>query len=146
MIPRMKRHPNSYFRGCSALTNTMDFAWQSFAEPDPESELQGVVGHLNPSGYLTVPMVLWHTRRIEDQLAESDGLIGYALRANLFQKQFWAVAAWEGDASLQRFVQGDPHAGIRKALKPKMSESWFHRFDLSGEEVPLGIDEALMRI
>lgn len=124
----------------------MEFAWQSFAEPDPESELRGVVGHLHPSGYLTVPRVLWHTRKIEAQLAESVGLVGYALRAKIPQKKFWAVAAWDSDESLQSFVERDPHARIRKGLEREMNESWFQRFELSGEEVPLTIDEALERI
>ncbi|QIO24723.1 hypothetical protein [Haloarcula sp. JP-L23] len=124
----------------------MEFAWQSFDEPDPESELKGVVGYLHPSGYRTVPKVLWHTREIEAQLAESAGLVGYALRAKLTQKKFWAVAAWESDESLQRFVESDPHAAIRAALKREMAESWFKRFDVSGEEVPLDIDAALERV
>jgi heme-degrading monooxygenase HmoA len=124
----------------------MDFAWQSFDDPDPESELQGVVGHLHPAGYETVPAVLWHTRKIEAQLAESAGLVGYALRAKLTRKEFWAVAVWESDESLQHFVESDPHAGIRAALERKMEESWFKRFGVSGEEVPLTIDEALKRV
>lgn len=124
----------------------MEFAWKSFVEPDPESELRGVIGYLNPSGYWTVPKVLWHTRKIEAQLAESYGLVGYALRANLAQKKFWAVAAWESDESLQNYVETNPHAGIRAALKPEMNESWFKRFDVQGEKVPLGIDEALERV
>ena len=124
----------------------MEFGWNSFSEPDPESELQGVVGHLHPSGYRTVPSVLWHTRGIESQLAESVGLVGYALRAKLPQKKFWAVAAWENDESLQNFVESDPHAGIRVALKQVMEESWFERFYLSGGEVPMTVDEALKRV
>ena len=124
----------------------MDFAWQSFTEPEPETELQGVVGYLNPAGYRTVPRVLWHTRKIEAQLAGSVGLVGYALRAKLPQKKFWAVAAWESDESLQTFVESDPHAGIRAALRRKMNESWFQRFDLDAEEIPMDIEEALMRI
>lgn len=124
----------------------MDFAWNSFNVPDPESELQGVVGHLHPSGYRTVPRVLWHTRGIESQLAESVGLVGYALRAKIPQKKFWAVAAWESDESLQNFVESDPHAGIRVALKQVMEESWFERFDLDGREVPMTVDEALKRV
>ena len=124
----------------------MDFAWQSFVEPDPESDLQGVVGYLNPSGYRTVPKVLWYTRKIEAQLAESDGLVGYALRAKLAQKRFWAVAAWESDELLQNYVESNPHAGIRRALKSEMEESWFIRFDVSSEEVPLDIDNALKRV
>lgn len=124
----------------------MEFAWQSFVEPDPDSELQGVVGHLRPSGYLTVPRVLWHTRKIEAQLAESGGLVGYALRAELPRKKFWAVAAWDSDDALQSFVERDPHAAIRAALEPAMSESWFERFTVGAEEVPLGVDDALERI
>jgi heme-degrading monooxygenase HmoA len=124
----------------------MDFGWQSFVEPGSESELRGVVGYLHPSQYRTVPRVLWHTRKIEAQLAESGGLVGYALRAKLAQKKFWAVAAWESDESLQNFVESNPHAESRMALKREMKESWFHRFDVSGEEVPLTIDEALDRV
>jgi hypothetical protein len=124
----------------------MEFDWQSFVEPDPESELRGVVGYLHPSQYRTVPRVLWHTRKIEAQLAESGGLVGYALRAKLAQKKFWAVAAWEGDEPLQNFVESNPHAEVRMTLKREMKESWFQRFDVSGEEVPLTIDDALDRV
>ncbi|WP_247002927.1 hypothetical protein [Halosolutus gelatinilyticus] len=124
----------------------MVFAWQSVDEPDPESELQGVVGHLHPSGYRTVPRVLWHTREIEAQLAESAGLVGYALRAKVAQRKFWAVAVWDSDEVLQRFVESDPHAGIKTALKREMEDSWFRRFDVSGEDVPLDVDEALKRV
>ncbi|MBX0297066.1 hypothetical protein [Haloarcula nitratireducens] len=124
----------------------MDFTWQSFIEPDPEAELQGVVGYLHPSRYRTVPKVLWHTRAIETQLAESDGLVGYALRAKLAQKKFWAVAAWESDESLQNFVESNPHAEIRITLKREMHESWFQRFGVSGEEVPLTVDGALEQV
>ena len=124
----------------------MEFAWKSFSEPDPESVLQGVVGYLHPSEYRTVPKVLWRTRKIEAQLAESDGLVGYALRAKLAQKKSWAVAAWENDETLQNYVESTPHAEIRGTLKREMKESWFKRFDVSGEEVPLNIDEALKRV
>lgn len=124
----------------------MESAWKSFGEPTPDSELQAVIGYLNPSGYLTVPKVLWNTRKIEAQLADSDGLVGYALRANVAQKKFWAVAAWERDESLQNYVETEPHAGIRLALKAEMKESWFKRFDVVGGDLPLSIDEGLERV
>lgn len=124
----------------------MEFAWKSFVEPDPDSELLGVVGHVNPSRYRTVPKVLWNTRKIETQLAESDGLVGYAMRAKLAQKKFWAVAAWENDESLKNYVKSNPHAEIRVTLKEELEESWFKKFDVIGEEVPLSIDEALQRV
>ena len=93
-----------------------------------------------------MPRVLWHTRGIESQLAESVGLVGYAMRAEVPKKKFWAVAAWESAESLDDFVASDPHSGIRVALKRVMEESWFERFELSGGEVPLTVDEALERV
>ena len=124
----------------------MEFTWQSFVDPNPESELQAVVGYLHSSRYRTVPKVLWQTREIEAQLTESDGLVGYALRAKLAQKKFWAVAAWDSDETLNNFVESSPHAEIRTSLKREMKESWFQRFKVYGEEVPLNIDEALKRV
>ena len=116
----------------------MDFSWQSFTDPEPESDLYGVVGTLHPSRYRTVPRVLWNTRYIEAQLAESDGLVGYALRAQLFRRRFWAVAVWESERN--------PHAEIKAALKREMEESWFKTFAVKSEEVPIDIDEAIARV
>lgn len=124
----------------------MDFAWQAFTDPDPDADLHGVVGHLHPAGYRTVPQVLWQTRRIESQLAGSAGLVGYALRADVFEKKFWAVAAWERAESLEAFVETDPHATIRANLERVMAESWFERFELRGGEVPMSVDDALARV
>lgn len=124
----------------------MDFSWQAFVEPEPESELRGVVGELRPSRYRTVPRVLQNTRRIESQLADSNRLVGYALRANFFRRRFWAVAVWEDEESLQKFVTSKPHVEIMAALKGEMEMSRFNRFDVVGEEVPMEIDEAIERV
>ncbi len=124
----------------------MDFSWQSFADPEPDSELVGVLGQLRPLRYRTVPRVMLKTRRIESQLAESDGLVGYALRAKPLQRRFWAVAVWEDEASLRSFVEADPHAGIRAALRDAMEEGRFQTFDVDGAEVPLDMDEAIARV
>jgi len=86
------------------------------------------------------------TRRIESQLAESNGLVGYALRAKFFRRRFWAVAVWENEDSLRNFVESSPHARIRAALKDEMEESWFETFDVESEEVPIEIDEAIARV
>lgn len=75
----------------------MDFAWKSSIDPDPDADLRGVIGELRPLRYRTVPRVLRNTRRIESQLAGSNGLVGYALRANFFHRRFWAVAVWKDE-------------------------------------------------
>jgi heme-degrading monooxygenase HmoA len=123
----------------------MEFEWKSFGDPDPETELLGVVGEIRPARYRTVPRVLQSTRRIESQLADSDGLVGYSLRASFLSRRFWAVSVWEGEKSLQNFVTTEPHAEIMAALKGGMETSRFDRFAVRGEEVPIGVDDAIAR-
>lgn len=115
-------------------------------DPDPESELLGVVGELRPLRYRTVPRILRSTGQIESQLAHSNGLIGYAFRAELFRRRFGVVAVWEGEESLQNFVTNKPHVEIMATFQGEMEVSRFDTFDVIGEEVPLEFDEALARV
>lgn len=123
----------------------MDFSWQSFVAPEPESDLLGVIGEIRPFRYRTIPRVMLSTRRIESQLADADGLVGYALRAEFLRRRFWAVSVWDGEESLQAFVTDEPHVDIMAGLKEAMETSRFQRFDVTGEEVPVAIDEAIAR-
>ena len=123
----------------------MDFAWRSFVVPDPDSDLVGVVGEIRPYRYRTVPRVLRSTRRIESQLADSNGLVGYTLRARFYSRRFWAVSVWESEESLQKFVATKPHVEIMAALKEELEASQFDQFAVKGKEVPIGIDEAITR-
>lgn len=124
----------------------MDLPWQPFTDPDPESDLLGVVGEIRPFRYRTVPRVLQMTRRVESQLATSNGLVGYGLRAKFVRRRFWAVSVWESEESLREFVATRPHVEIMVALKPAMETSQFDTFDVKGEEVPIAIDEAIARV
>lgn len=124
---------------------SMDVSWKSFAEPDPESDLLGVVGEIRPVRYRTIPRVLRATRGIESQLADSEGLVGYTLRARILRRRFWAVSVWEGEESLREFVANEPHVDTMTSLKDALETSQFHRFDVRGEDVPVGIDDAIAR-
>lgn len=123
----------------------MDFSWHPSSVPAPNSDLLGVVGEIRPFQYRTVPRILHSSRRIESQLADSPGLVGYTLRAEFFCKRFWAVSVWEDEESLQRFVATKPHVDIMAALTADMETSRFERFTLKGEDVPIGIDDAIVR-
>lgn len=124
----------------------MDIAWKPFTEPDPESDLLGVVGKIRPDRYRTVPRILLSTRRIEAQLADSHGLIGYTLRAEVLRRRFWAVSVWDGAESLRNFVETNPHAEIRAALKPALEVGRFRTFEVTSDEVPISVDEAIARV
>ena len=123
----------------------MDSPWQSFSEPEPDAELVGLVSELPLSRYRAIPKFLRMTRQIQSQLADSEGLVGYALRTNFLRRWFWTVSIWESEEALRNFVRENPHREIMAALHEEMGVTRFDRFAVSGEEAPLTIDEAFKR-
>ena len=50
------------------------------------------------------------TSRVERQLAESEGLVRYGLRADPLRKRFWTFTVWQGRDAANAFVAAEPHA------------------------------------
>ena len=62
--------------------------WKSFGTPAPGSEYLALLSYLRLKRYRTIPRFGGYTRRIETQLREARGLIGYSLRAKLLTRDF----------------------------------------------------------
>src|SRR5207249_2391318 len=99
--------------------------WSWRATPDPDATYVVMFSKLPLRRARHIPGFLADTRRIQRQLANTDGLIGYALNAQLARKTFWTVSAWQDDESLRGFVATDPHRRIMAALRPKMGPTRF---------------------
>jgi heme-degrading monooxygenase HmoA len=60
-------------------------------------------------------------RGVMDSMNEQDGLVGYAVRKEIFGSRVWTMSVWIDRASVQRFVQSPAHSramaegGIRQA-------------------------------
>jgi heme-degrading monooxygenase HmoA len=68
----------------------------------------------------SVPGFLRDTMRIRAQLAETPGLVGYALNAELTKKRFRTMSAWRTEDDLDAFARTEPHHGIMRRLSPSM--------------------------
>lgn len=123
----------------------MDSPWQSFSVPEPDAEFIGLLTELPLSRYRAIPKFLRMTRQIQSQLADSEGLVAYALRTDVPRRKFWTVSIWESEEALRTFVRENPHGEIMVALRDEMGETRFDRFAVSGKEVPPTIDEAFKR-
>jgi hypothetical protein len=88
---------------------------------------------------------LRYTWRIQGQLRQTPGLLGYSLRAHILKRQFWTLSVWEGDAALRRFVTENPHGHVMAALRGKMDRTRFVRWGMRGAEFPPRWREALTR-
>jgi hypothetical protein len=102
--------------------------WASISEVPADTEVTIMGSRLPLRSYRHIPRFLWATLRIRKQLARSQGLVGYALDAELTRKTFWTVSAWVGNDELQRFNRADPHhaetAAIRSMMLPTTFVFW----------------------
>jgi hypothetical protein len=123
----------------------MDMPWKKIAPVNPNGEYLALLTYLPLKKHRTIPRFLWSTFAIQKQLAGSPGILGYALRANPLEKNFWTMSAWLDEKSLMDFALRIPHSQVMKALAPLMSSTKFIRWKVAGSDVPLRWNVALER-
>jgi quinol monooxygenase YgiN len=89
----------------------------------------------------SIPGFLRDALAIRRQLARADGMVGYALDAELARKTFWTFSVWEDQASLDAFASSDPHRAIIGRLRPLMGPTRFEFFQMRGSDLPLTWDQ-----
>jgi hypothetical protein len=120
--------------------------WARREAPDPEREYVTMASRLTLSSYWSIPGFMRATMAIRRQLAKSEGLVGYSLKTDLPHKTFFTYSAWVDDASLQTFAAAQPHAGIMRAMKSKMSDTHFEFFETRGRDLPEPWKRVVMRV
>ena len=120
--------------------------WKSFAAPDGDREYHAVLSYLPLSTFRALPRFMKYTFQVRRQLADSDGLIGYSLDANVPSRKFWTLSVWEDEESLMRFVGRNPHGRIMTDLLPHMGQTKFIHWKVSGSSVPPDWEEAKGRM
>jgi hypothetical protein len=120
--------------------------WKSFAAPDNAREYLALLSYLPLNKWRALPKFMRYTLQIRRQLAESEGLIGYSMDANVPSRRFWTLSVWEDEESLMRFVGRNPHGRVMTDLIPHMGQTQFVQWQVSGSEVPLNWEEAKNRM
>jgi hypothetical protein len=77
--------------------------WKSFAAPKSDREYRAMLSYLPLNKWRAMPRFLRYSSQIQHQLADSEGLIGYSLDANILSRKFWTLSVWvcSTDASQQ---------------------------------------------
>ena len=120
--------------------------WKSFRVADNDRECLALLSYLPLKKFWTIPKFLWRTSKIERQLSESRGLIGYSLHAEFLKKRFWTLSVWEDESSLRAFVSHLPHSRTMIDLAPHMAQTKFTRWKVKGSALPPDWDEAKGRM
>jgi hypothetical protein len=108
---------------------------------NPDGEYVAMASRLPLKAYRYIPGFLRDTLHIRRQLAVTEGLIGYALDAELAHKTFWTFSVWTDRTSLDMFAAAEPHARIIQRLRPRMDKTRFEFFAIAGSRLPMTWNE-----
>ena len=117
--------------------------WVTFRHPDPKQECLVLLTELPLRRFRDLGRFLLYTWRIQGQLGQAPGLLGYSLLAHIFRKQFWTLSVWTDEASLRQFVAENPHAQVMTALRGKMGQTHFVRWTIRSADYPPSWEDAL---
>jgi hypothetical protein len=116
-------------------------AWKEREPLDATTEYVVLLSSLPLRSFASLPGFLRDTMRIRAQLAETPGLVGYALNAELTKKRFWTMSAWRTEDDLGAFARAEPHHDIMRRLSPSMDGTRFETLHLPGARLPLAWPE-----
>ncbi|MFA6221732.1 MAG: DUF3291 domain-containing protein [Desulfomonilaceae bacterium] len=119
--------------------------WKKCVDSDPSRTYVVFLTYLPLKRYRTTPRFLFYTAKILVQLSQSNGLVGYSLRAHLFKNSFWTLSAWENESALRDFAFKGFHKGVMKLLRTDMGSTRFVRWTVNGTEIPLSWEDAMRR-
>ena len=120
--------------------------WKSFGLPEGDGEYRAMLSYLPLNKWRALPKFMRYTYQIRRQLADSEGLIGYSLDANVPGREFWTLSVWQDEESLRRFVQRTPHSRVMMDLLSDMGRTEFFHWDVDGSSIPPNWEEAKRRM
>jgi quinol monooxygenase YgiN len=115
--------------------------WTQRQPVDPGRTYLAMASRLPLRHRRTIPGFLRDAMAIRRQLARADGMIGYALDAELARRTFWTFSVWDDQASLDAFAASDPHQAITRRLRPLMAQTRFEFFQIPGSDLPMTWDQ-----
>ena len=110
--------------------------WRTSQPVDPEASYAVAITKLPLRSHRRIPSIMLSTLGIMHQLKRSEGLVGYALKADLLRKTFWTMSAWHDQEALTAFVRSDVHRKAMTTLQPHMDDPRIKTYEARGSKVP----------
>jgi hypothetical protein len=111
--------------------------WSQREAVDPAATYVAMASRLPLKRHRSIGGFLRDTFAIRRQLGGAEGLVGYALDADIKNKTFWTFSVWKTRESLDAFALSDPHRRIIQRLRPLMGQTRFEFFPLAGSALPM---------
>ncbi|HXC79622.1 MAG TPA: antibiotic biosynthesis monooxygenase [Candidatus Acidoferrum sp.] len=111
-----------------------DLPWSGRGSMEPGHTYVAMASHLPLTRLSATVTFVVAVRAIRRQLADVDGLIGYALRAKPLNRDYWTLSVWRDESSLGAFVKSSPHAELMRSLKPTIGPTKFVQWEISSAD------------
>jgi hypothetical protein len=123
----------------------MDSPWTALSPADENREYLALLSYLPLRSYRKIPAFFRYSFRIQRQMRETPGAVGYSLRANILGRNFWTLSVWENDRALMHFVRKAPHEEAMRTIAPHMGPTKLTRWRLPGSAIPPSWADAMRR-
>jgi hypothetical protein len=120
--------------------------WKMILEPEPSRDYLGFITSLPLLRYSAIPRFIGFARKIERELVDAAGLIGYTLGAAPWKKVFLTLSVWEDECRLDCFVHSGFHREVMVSLRGDIGLTQFGRWVIRGNQVPPSWDTAIERL
>ena len=111
-----------------------DLPWVSRTDMEPDHRYLAMASHLPLKTLSSTPRFLRAVSAVRRQLAVSEGLIGYSLRAKPLACDYWTLSVWKDEAALRNFMQTPPHVQLMASLQPLMGQTKFVQWEVTAGE------------
>ncbi len=82
--------------------------------------------------------VFWrHVRHVFTTMEQHDGLVGYAVRRELFGNKGWTISVWQDEESKKKFVDSKPHREAIKNGLPALTKTIFISLPINAKQLPM---------
>jgi hypothetical protein len=120
--------------------------WTTMAGRGDAADVVVMASRLPLRRHRSIPRSLAATLAVRRQLRHTEGVVGYALDADLVQAVFWTVSAWQSQEALDRFAGSDPHRRLILSIRLLMAPTTFTFWQQPSSEVPVRWDFARTKL
>ena len=124
----------------------MKSPWKWSTSLEPEREYVVLASSIPPVSRRSTWRLFRGASAVRKQLANTEGVVGFALLARPLRKQYATLSVWRDEAALAAFAGAEPHRELMSRLTPEMGSTRFVRWMIRGADGRPSWNDALQRM
>jgi len=124
----------------------VEIKWTAVSGVNPKGNYFAYAGYAERKSAWSYFSYLMRARKVQNQLNRAKGLIGFTAKLGFFNRQVIQLAIFENENDLREFAHTGQHDLCMERTKSSLKSIKRTTWNISGQDIPPKIDEALRRI